>query len=125
LAAVLLLEGVGLVFFAQAGGLVLAIVSMLTFALFLKMANGATYAMVPFINEKNVGTVSGIVGAGGNLGGMLFGFLFKSPGITYMQAFQIIGFVVMGVAALVAVTRFYGKQAAVEIVLDEKEVAVA
>jgi NNP family nitrate/nitrite transporter-like MFS transporter len=125
LAAVLLLEGVGLVFFAQAGGLVLAIVSMLTFALFLKMANGATYAMVPFINEKNVGTVSGVVGAGGNLGGMLFGFLFKSPGITYMQAFQIIGFVVMGVAGLVAVTRFYGKQAAVEIVLDDKEVAVA
>jgi nitrate/nitrite transporter NarK len=39
---------------------------MLTFALFLKMSNGATYGIVPFVNTKNVGLVSGIVGAGGN-----------------------------------------------------------
>jgi nitrate/nitrite transporter NarK len=32
------------------------------------MSNGATYGIVPFVNEKNVGLVSGIVGAGGNLG---------------------------------------------------------
>ena len=78
LAGVLLLEGIGLLAFAQAGTLTMAIISMLSFALFLKMANGATYGIVPFINEKNVGLVSGIVGAGGNMGGMLFGFLFKS-----------------------------------------------
>src|SRR5207249_2512593 len=36
LAAVLLLEGIGLLLFAKAGGLGFAIVSMLSFALFLK-----------------------------------------------------------------------------------------
>jgi NNP family nitrate/nitrite transporter-like MFS transporter len=55
------------------------------------MSNGATYGIVPFINSKNVGMVSGIVGAGGNLGGMLFGFFFKSSNITYVQAFAYIG----------------------------------
>jgi NNP family nitrate/nitrite transporter-like MFS transporter len=50
LGAVLLLEGLGLVLFAQSGNLTLAILSMLSFALFLKMANGATYAIVPFVN---------------------------------------------------------------------------
>jgi NNP family nitrate/nitrite transporter-like MFS transporter len=75
LAIVLLLEGAGLLFFAKSGNLAFAILSMLTFALFLKMANGVTYAITPFIDEKNVGMVSGIVGAGGNVGGMLFGFL--------------------------------------------------
>nr|WP_262713224.1 NarK family nitrate/nitrite MFS transporter [Chitinophaga japonensis] len=109
LALVLLLEGAGLLLFAQAGSLVLAITAMLGFALFLKMANGATYGIVPFINEKNVGLVSGIVGAGGNLGGMLFGFLFKSDTITYVEAFQYIGYVVIAVSVIVMITSFVPK----------------
>jgi NNP family nitrate/nitrite transporter-like MFS transporter len=125
LAIVLLLEGLGLILFAQAGTLVFAIVSMLGFALFLKMANGATYGIVPFVNEKNVGLISGIVGAGGNLGGMLFGFLFKSEAITYAQAFTYIGYVVIGVSLIVFVTRFYKKEAVAEEIMLEPEIAVA
>lgn len=106
LAGVLLLEGIGLVLFAHAGSLVIAIVAMLSFALFLKMSNGATYGIVPFVNAKNVGMVSGIVGAGGNLGGMLFGFLFKSESITYVQAFTYIGYAVIVVSIIVFITRF-------------------
>jgi NNP family nitrate/nitrite transporter-like MFS transporter len=106
LAAVLLLEGLGLIAFAGAGSFAWAIVSMLTFALFLKMANGATYGIVPFVNEKNVGLVSGIVGAGGNLGGMCFGFLFKSESISYVQAFTYIGITVIVVSLIVGLTRF-------------------
>ena len=64
---------------------------MLSFALFLKMANGATYSIVPFINSRAIGSVAGIVGAGGNLGAMLIAFLFKSNSITYSQAFHFIG----------------------------------
>ena len=107
LAGVLLFEGLGLIVFAQSGTLLAAIVSMLSFALFLKMANGATYGIVPFVNTKNVGLVSGIVGAGGNFGGMLFGFLFKSNSITYVQAFTYIGYTVIAVALVVFITRFY------------------
>lgn len=114
LAGMLLLEGIGLLLFANAGSLPLAIASMLSFALFLKMANGATYGIVPFVNEKNVGLISGIVGAGGNLGGMLFGFLFKSQSITYVQAFTYIGFIVIAVAAIVFVSRFQKKAVAKE-----------
>ncbi|MCD8741238.1 MFS transporter [Mucilaginibacter roseus] len=106
LAGVLLLEGLGLLLFAQAGTLMAAISAMLTFALFLKMSNGATYGIVPFVNQKNVGLVSGIVGAGGNLGGMLFGFLFKSSTITYGEAFTYIGYTVVAVAVIVLITRF-------------------
>jgi NNP family nitrate/nitrite transporter-like MFS transporter len=111
LALVLLLEGLGLLLFAQAGSLAMAIVSMLSFALFLKMANGATYGIVPFINEKNVGLVSGIVGAGGNLGGMMFGFLFKSESITYVDAFTYIGYIVIAVSFIILLTRFIKKPA--------------
>lgn len=106
LAGVLLLEGLGIILFAHSGTMLAAILSMLFFALFLKMSNGATYGIVPFINQKNVGLVSGIVGAGGNLGGMLFGFLFKSSAITYVQAFTYIGYMVIAVAVIIFITRF-------------------
>ena len=122
LAGVLLLEGCGLIIFAQSGTLLVAIVSMLTFALFLKMSNGATYGIVPFVNEKNVGLVSGIVGAGGNLGGMLFGFLFKSQSITYVQAFTYIGYTVIAVALVVFITRFQKRPVLSEIVVGNEEV---
>ena len=66
--------------FSQATVLSLAIPLMITFALFVKMSNGATYAVVPFINRRALGSVSGIVGAGGNAGAVASGFLFKTPG---------------------------------------------
>ncbi|CAM4247408.1 NarK family nitrate/nitrite MFS transporter [Cytophagaceae bacterium 50C-KIRBA] len=115
LATVLLLEGLGLIMFANAGNLTMAILSMIGFALFLKMANGATYAITPFVNAKNVGLVSGIVGAGGNVGGMLFGFLFKSENITYMQAFAYIGLIVIAISVIIFITRFSEPKKAMEL----------
>jgi len=106
LTGALLLEGVGLIAFAHAPTIAIAIVCMLSFALFLKMANGATYGIVPFVDEKNVGLVSGVVGAGGNVGGMIFGFLFRSDSITYAQAFTYIGVTVLLAAGVVAVVRW-------------------
>ena len=106
LAGMLLLEGIGIGLFAASGNLTLAIVSMLSFAMFLKMANGTTYAIVPFVNPKAVGAVSGVVGAGGNVGGMLMGFLFKSSTITYGEAFLYIGGAVAVIGLAVALVNF-------------------
>jgi len=111
LTCALLLEGIGLIAFAQAPGFAVAIVCMLSFALFLKMANGATYGIVPFIDEKNVGLISGAVGAGGNLGGMIFGFLFRSENITYSQAFTCIGVMILLAAGIVALVRWTKSEA--------------
>lgn len=122
LAGMLLLEGAGVMLFALAGNLPMAIITMITFALFLKMSNGATYAIVPFVNPKAVGIISGVVGAGGNLGGMLMGFLFKSESITYNQAFLYIG----GIVAVVGLTLFlvnFGKSVVVESAEGELQTA--
>ena len=51
-------------------------------------------------------SISGVVGAGGNLGGMLFGFLFRSESITYAEAFTYIGYTVITIACIVLVTRW-------------------
>ncbi len=106
LGTMLILEGIGIVWFAGSDNLGMAIISMLFFALFLKMANGSTYSIVPFINKNAIGSVSGIVGAGGNIGAMLVGFLFKSNNISYSDAFFYIGIGVAVIGSIVLFTRF-------------------
>ncbi|MBC7892448.1 MAG: MFS transporter, partial [Sphingobacteriaceae bacterium] len=108
--------------FAASGNLTLAVVSMLSFALFLKIANGTTYAIVPCGNKKAVGVVSGVVGAGGNVGGMLMGFLFKSATITYSEAFLYIG-VGVAVVGLGMLLVNFAKEPVQEEVLEEVQVA--
>jgi NNP family nitrate/nitrite transporter-like MFS transporter len=122
LAGLLVMEGAGIALFAQSGSLSMAIVSMITFALFLKMANGSTYAIVPFVNPKAVGVISGVVGAGGNIGGMLMGFLFKSQSISYGQAFLYIGGIVAATGLLLFLVNF-GKTAVVKTAEAELQTA--
>lgn len=112
LSILLLLEGAGIVWFAQAGQLSMAIVMMFFFGLSLKMANGATYSLVPFVNAEAVGSVAGIVGAGGNIGAMLIGFLFKYKAvkvsadiIDYSNAFTTLGYIVLVIGVVVLVFR--------------------
>jgi len=96
----LFFAGIGIIMFSQMASLVLAILSLIFFALFVKMGNGATYSVVPFINRRGVGFVSGIVGAGGNVGAMLMGFVLKMEGTTYQQGLLLIGIAVSSIALL-------------------------
>ncbi|HEV7813659.1 MAG TPA: MFS transporter [Janthinobacterium sp.] len=93
-------EGAGLLWFAHADGVVLAVAAMLTFGLCTHMACGATYALVPFIDRKSLGGVAGIIGAGGNAGAVLAGFLLKGLGNT-QQTLSVLG-ILVGVSALCA-----------------------
>lgn len=106
LGSLLVLEGAGIMLFAITDDLTLAILSMLLFALFLKMANGANYSIVPFVNKNAIGSVSGIVGAGGNLGAVLAGFLFKMNSISYSDAFLYIGAAVLVIGLVMALVKF-------------------
>lgn len=78
LAIILGLEGIMLSIFSTTTGLVAGIIFLIGFSLTVQMAEGATFAVVPFINKKAIGTVSGIVGAGGNVGAFLAAMLLKS-----------------------------------------------
>jgi NNP family nitrate/nitrite transporter-like MFS transporter len=73
-------EGLGLLWFANADSVTFAVIAMLVFGLFTHMACGATYALVPFIDSKALGGVAGIIGAGGNVGAVAAGFLMKGTG---------------------------------------------
>ncbi|NJN28318.1 MAG: MFS transporter [Cyclobacteriaceae bacterium] len=103
---ILLLEGVMLIVFSQMSVLPMAIFSMILFSLCVQMSEGATFSVVPFVNKKAIGTISGIVGAGGNAGAVLAGFLFKSESLTYPEALLILGVVVAGISFLAFAVRF-------------------
>jgi NNP family nitrate/nitrite transporter-like MFS transporter len=102
----LFMEGLGLMLFSSMDVLLFSILSMILMAFFVKMSNGATYSVVPFINKKAMGAVSGIVGAGGNAGAVMAGFLLKSEGVTYRDGLFIIGIVVAVISTLALLIRF-------------------
>jgi NNP family nitrate/nitrite transporter-like MFS transporter len=106
LGCTLFCEGFALILFSQQRLLVLAIGTMMLSGLFVKMSNGATYSLTPFINPRGVGAVAGIVGAGGNLGAVLAGFLFKTATIPWTEAISILGVVVVGISFLSLAVRF-------------------
>jgi NNP family nitrate/nitrite transporter-like MFS transporter len=103
--AVILAEGISLILFANMPSLILALTVMVVFSLFVQMGCGATYAVVPFINPRALGSVSGIVGAGGNAGAVAAGFLFKSE-MPWPTALLILGAVVAASAFLAFLVRF-------------------
>jgi MFS transporter, NNP family, nitrate/nitrite transporter len=91
---VLFAQGLALMLFSQMTVLLWAIPALLLFSLLVQMAEGATFAVVPFVNRRALGTVAGIVGAGGNAGAVAAGFLFKAETISWPAAFFILGVLV-------------------------------
>lgn len=115
-------EGLGLLWFAQAGNVTLAVIAMLLFGLFTHMACGATYALVPFIDRKALGGVAGIIGAGGNVGAVAAGFLLKGLG-DLQQTLTVLG-VLAALAALCAIAiRFSAEHKAQEQALYDSALA--
>ena len=104
--AILLLEGLALMVFAKMGTLFLAVFAMLVFSLFVQMSEGATYAVVPFMNKKALGAVAGIVGAGGNVGAVSAGFLFRAEGLSTQDALLYLGAAVVVSSAAAMFVQF-------------------
>lgn len=98
----LFLEGLALILFSRMGTIPVIIGSLLVFSLFVQMSEGATYSVVPFINKKALGAISGIVGAGGNAGAVAGMFLFKKEltGLEWTESFLVLGIIVLGVSFL-------------------------
>jgi MFS transporter, NNP family, nitrate/nitrite transporter len=99
-------EGVLLVLFSRLAVLGPATAAFLLFGLFVCMACGVTYAVVPLIRPRAVGSVSGIVGAGGNLGAVLAALLFKSESLSGANAFLILGSIVAATSFSALLLRF-------------------
>nr|WLD25268.1 nitrate transporter [Alexandrium pacificum] len=50
-----------------------ALAVLVCFSLFVQMAEGTSYGIVPFMNKQQLAVISAVVGAGGNLGAVIAG----------------------------------------------------
>jgi NNP family nitrate/nitrite transporter-like MFS transporter len=94
----LALEGALVLVFAQTGSLGAAIAVMVFFSLNVQAAEGATYGIVPYVDPASTGSISGIVGAGGNTGAVCFGLGFRQ--LSYEKAFNIMGYSILASALM-------------------------
>merc|ERR550537_636634 len=53
-----------------------ALMALVCFSLFVQMAEGTSYGIVPFMKKEQLAMVSALVGAGGNAGAVFAGFAF-------------------------------------------------
>lgn len=73
-------------------------------AIFLEAGNGANFSLVPHVHPFANGILSGLTGAGGNLGGVIFAVIFRfmDSGTNYAKAFWVIGCIHVGVNVAVS-----------------------
>eukprot|EP00977_Amphora_coffeiformis_P028209 scaffold34913_cov172-Amphora_coffeaeformis.AAC.5 len=72
-------------------------------------AEGSTYGIVPYVDPPSTGSISGIVGAGGNAGAVGFGMGFRQ--LKYETAFIIMGISILVTAALSVLVNIKGHSA--------------
>jgi len=89
-------EGVMVLVFANSSSLTGSIVALVFFSMLVQMTDGTNFAIIPYIDPPNMGSVCGIAGAGGNSGAVAFGFAFKL--LPYKTAFLIMGCSIIGVS---------------------------
>lgn len=92
-AIMLLCEGALVLIFANSGSLAAGIVTLVMFSLFVQAAEGSSYGIVPYVDKTYAGSVTGIVGAGGNAGAVVFSLLFRE--LDYRDAFLWMGIAVI------------------------------
>jgi len=111
----LLLEGLLILLFANTKSLSGAIAVMVFFSLFVQAAEGSSYGIVPYIDPRFTGSISGIVGAGGNVGAVCFSLAFRQ--LDYYNAFVIMAACIIAASFLSVFvfikgqsSVFYGKE---------------
>ena len=117
-------EGLALILFSRMGTIPTIVGSMIVFSLFVQMSEGATYSVVPFINKKALGAISGIVGAGGNAGAVAGMLLFKKQltGLEWTDSFFILGIIVLFVSFQSFFIRFKEEPAKAKEVVEDQAV---
>src|SRR6185436_11734043 len=106
LLAILLCMPLGYLCLGLAPTLAYAVTALVVSASCANAGNGAVYSIVPLVAPTSTGKVAGIVGAAGNLGGLLFplafGYGLKWTGGSYLPGFVVLS--LMGLVGAAAVT---------------------
>ncbi|CAG8701341.1 3029_t:CDS:2, partial [Dentiscutata heterogama] len=85
---ILLFEGIFLIIFGfTADTIASAIVIMIFFSFFTQAGCGSSYGIAPYIDPPIYGTVAGLIGTGGTIGGIVFNSVFARYSAAIPQGF--------------------------------------
>ena len=94
----LIFEGVALIVFSKQQTIPTAMVVLVLFSSTVQMVEGMTFGIVPYVDPKNTGAVCAVVGAWGNIGAVMWGFLFRECYIGDLRG----GFTMLGVIIILS-----------------------
>ncbi|KAG1691150.1 hypothetical protein DVH05_027225 [Phytophthora capsici] len=95
--------------FSQLRVLAWSIPCLVVFGFFAQASTGTTYGIVPYVCPEYTGVTSGIVGAGGNMGGLAWGFLFKGVANRALS-FKYLSFFVAAAAGSSVLIQIHGER---------------
>ena len=121
LGASMMATGAAFVLFSQMETLAIAVATLMLFGFFVKTAQGGTFALVPFVNKRSLGSVAGIVGAGGNVGAVIFMYFLRKEDFSYQEGFLYFGIAVIVLSTAIAFLRFEDEPATPGRALEEGE----
>jgi len=108
---IIFLNGIFLVIFRFVlNDLTNSVIILVFFSYFTQACCGSVFGIVPFVDPTVVGAISGLVGAGGNIGGLIFSGVFKVYAYNTPYAFMVLGLTVMGVSLLTFFMKIEGRR---------------
>ena len=93
----LLFEGVSIIVFSKCTTIGSAMPVMIVFSALVQSVEGMTFGIVPYVDPANLGAICGVVGAWGNIGAVIFSWLFREFFSEQLEGgFNVLGFLVLG-----------------------------
>jgi len=80
--------------------LALTMICMIGFSIFVQMAEGLHFGIVPYVSRPALGVVSGMVGAGGNFGGVMGTRYIVGPSAPLDQGFIYLGIIIISISLI-------------------------
>ena len=74
----------------------LGVLCMILFSICVQAAEGLHYGIVPYVSRPALGVVSGMVGAGGNLGAVISSMVIVGPDVAIDEGIVTLGYVTLG-----------------------------
>ena len=95
----MVLQGLLIVVWARTDRVGPSIILMILFSVMVQTSTGTCFAIVPYVDGPNTGSVAGIVGAGGSFGAVLLGNVFRAE-YKYKEAAEYMGWFSIAMALL-------------------------
>ena len=105
----LVLEGIMIIVFSKCTVLATAMPVLVVFSALVQATEGTTFGIVPYVDPPNLGAVCGVVGAWGNIGAVLWSWLFREFFSDQLdKGFGVLGFFVIASALASGFVRIPG-----------------